>query len=342
MGPYITKNSDATILNHVMKTNIEDICDWVREEDIFVIDRGFRDSLDFLEEMGIQAQMPSFMTKGEKQMPTENANSMQYLKPLSAGDAEKDLDLGSKVLCLYLSKQSRHVSSKSFLLWIRYEAGEICGWYCKCRAGARVVGMCAHVAAMWYVGYARHHKEGKLGVRDWDKKGMYVKIKAKVEKALSEVKASQDEGQSREVLPADVLTRVSEYVPEIVEYIKKIMDNGYGYESNRSVYFDTAAFDAAEGHSYAKIVPEAYGDKAALNEGEGELTVSAERQEEKRNPTDFVLWKASKPGEPSWDSPWGKVDNEQFSGLCEDHSVLSLRICLIVSQFSLYLGIFLN
>lgn len=188
---------------------------------------------------------------------------------------------------------------------------------------------------------------------DPDKKGMYVKIKAKVEKALSEVKASQDEGQSRErlcvdgkdvlcdwldkthgsevtdnsifarlpqffeedfhkdmealnVLPADVLTRVSEYVPEIVEYIKKIMDNGYGYESNRSVYFDTAAFDAAEGHSYAKIVPEAYGDKAALNEGEGELTVSAERQEEKRNPTDFVLWKASKPGEPSWDSPWGK------------------------------------
>lgn len=79
MGPYIAKNNDATILNHVMKTNIEDICNWVREEDIFVIDRGFRDSLDFLEEMGIQAQMPSFMTKGEKQMPTENANSSRLV-----------------------------------------------------------------------------------------------------------------------------------------------------------------------------------------------------------------------------------------------------------------------
>lgn len=45
------------------------------------------------------------------------------------------------------------------------------------------------------------------------------------------------------------------------------------YESNKSVYFDTAAFDAAEGHSYAKIVPEAYGDKAALNEGEGTYNV---------------------------------------------------------------------
>lgn len=78
-GPYITKNNDLTALNHVMNTNIEDICDWVREEDIFVIDRGFRDSLDFLEEIGIQAQMPCFMTKGEKQMPTENANSSRLV-----------------------------------------------------------------------------------------------------------------------------------------------------------------------------------------------------------------------------------------------------------------------
>lgn len=65
--------------------------------------------------------------------------------------------------------------------------------------------------------------------------------------------------------------------------------------------------------------------------------MSAERQDEKRNPTDFVLWKASKPGEPSWDSPWGKVDNEKFSGLCEDQGVLTLRISLLVSLLTLYL-----
>lgn len=53
MGFYIVKNNDVIILNYVMKINIEDICDWVREEDIFVIDRGFRDFLDFFEEMGI-------------------------------------------------------------------------------------------------------------------------------------------------------------------------------------------------------------------------------------------------------------------------------------------------
>ncbi|XP_076591244.1 cysteine--tRNA ligase, cytoplasmic isoform X1 [Chaetodon auriga] len=108
------------------------------------------------------------------------------------------------------------------------------------------------------------------------------------------------------VLPPDVLTRVSEYVPEIVEFVKKVVSNGYGYESNGSVYFDTLKFDASPQHSYAKLVPEAVGDQKALQEGEGDLSISADRLSEKKSPNDFALWKASKPGEPSWDSPWGK------------------------------------
>lgn len=108
------------------------------------------------------------------------------------------------------------------------------------------------------------------------------------------------------VLPPDVLTRVSEYVPEIVEFVEKIVSNGYGYESNGSVYFDTAKFDASSKHSYAKLVPEAVGDQKALQEGEGDLSISADRLSEKKSQNDFALWKASKPGEPSWDSPWGK------------------------------------
>uniref|UniRef100_A0A8C4R1K5 Cysteine--tRNA ligase, cytoplasmic n=2 Tax=Eptatretus burgeri TaxID=7764 RepID=A0A8C4R1K5_EPTBU len=108
------------------------------------------------------------------------------------------------------------------------------------------------------------------------------------------------------VLPPDVLTRVSEYVPEIVEFVKKIIDNGYGYESNGSVYFNTAAFDGSTNHTYAKLVPEAVGDQNALQEGEGDLSVLAERLGEKLSPNDFALWKASKPGEPAWSSPWGK------------------------------------
>uniref|UniRef100_A0A3B4T5N6 cysteine--tRNA ligase n=1 Tax=Seriola dumerili TaxID=41447 RepID=A0A3B4T5N6_SERDU len=108
------------------------------------------------------------------------------------------------------------------------------------------------------------------------------------------------------VLPPDVLTRVSEYVPEIVDFVKKIVSNGYGYESNGSVYFDTSKFDASPQHSYAKLVPEAVGDQKALQEGEGDLSISADRLSEKKSQNDFALWKASKPGEPSWDSPWGK------------------------------------
>ncbi|KAK2157413.1 hypothetical protein LSH36_192g03015 [Paralvinella palmiformis] len=108
------------------------------------------------------------------------------------------------------------------------------------------------------------------------------------------------------VRPADVLTRVSEYVPEVIAFVKQIVDNGYGYESNCSVYFNTAKFSQSEDHYYAKLVPEAFGDSTALHEGEGDLSVSEDRLREKRSPNDFALWKASKPGEPSWDSPWGK------------------------------------
>lgn len=108
------------------------------------------------------------------------------------------------------------------------------------------------------------------------------------------------------VLPADCLTRVSDYVPEIVEFIKKVVDRNYAYESGGSVYFDTMRFSEAPSHFYAKLVPEAFGDREALQEGEGDLSVSEERLSEKKSPNDFALWKASKPGEPIWDSPWGK------------------------------------
>ncbi|XP_022083673.1 cysteine--tRNA ligase, cytoplasmic-like [Acanthaster planci] len=108
------------------------------------------------------------------------------------------------------------------------------------------------------------------------------------------------------VLPADVLTRVSEYVPEVIAFTQKIIDNGFGYESNGSVYFTTSKFDNDPNHHYAKLVPEAYGDQEALKEGEGDLCISQDRLSEKRSPNDFALWKASKPGEPAWDSPWGQ------------------------------------
>lgn len=116
------------------------------------------------------------------------------------------------------------------------------------------------------------------------------------------------------VLEPNILTRVSEYVPEIIEYIKKIIDNGYAYVSKSgSVYFNTKVFNDTKHHYYAKLVPEAYDttiDEATFNanmkESEGELSISSDNLQEKINPTDFALWKTSKPGEPYWDSPWGQ------------------------------------
>ena len=67
--------------------------------------------------------------------------------------------------------QSRHVSAKSYMLWIRYDEACVLAWYCKCRVGARVVGVCAHVAAvMWYLGYGRFLEmsaHASIGVRNW-------------------------------------------------------------------------------------------------------------------------------------------------------------------------------
>ncbi|KAH8404070.1 hypothetical protein KR215_009001 [Drosophila sulfurigaster] len=112
--------------------------------------------------------------------------------------------------------------------------------------------------------------------------------------------------KSLNILPPDVLTRVSEYVPQIVAFIQRIIDNGLAYDANGSVYFDVNGFDKREKHHYAKLVPEAYGDTASLQEGEGDLSVTEDRLSEKRSPNDFALWKASKAGEPWWDSPWGR------------------------------------
>ncbi|KAK3925356.1 Cysteine--tRNA ligase, cytoplasmic [Frankliniella fusca] len=119
------------------------------------------------------------------------------------------------------------------------------------------------------------------------------------------------------VLRPNVLTRVSEYVPEIIDYIKKIIERGLAYEAGGSVYFDVAKFDSLENHHYAKLVPEAFGDEKQLQDGEdytmnntcfkyvGDLSVGKDRLNEKKSATDFALWKKSKAGEPSWDSPWG-------------------------------------
>ena len=75
------------------------------------------------------------------------------------------------------------------------------------------------------------------------------------------------------VLHPDSTPRVSEYVPQIVAYVERIVANGFAYEGGGSVWFDVEKYDGAEGdgfrHQYAKLQPGNKGNKKLLDEGEG-------------------------------------------------------------------------
>ncbi|MFW5649240.1 MAG: cysteine--tRNA ligase [Candidatus Alkaliphilus sp. MAG34] len=91
---------------------------------------------------------------------------------------------------------------------------------------------------------------------------------------------------------ADIYPKVTENIEEIIEFIGELMDKGYAYESGGDVYFDVSRY-------------EDYGKLSKQNLEELQLGARVEVSEQKRNPLDFVLWKAAKPGELSWESPWG-------------------------------------
>ncbi|KHN95664.1 cysteinyl-tRNA synthetase [Metarhizium album ARSEF 1941] len=103
------------------------------------------------------------------------------------------------------------------------------------------------------------------------------------------------------VLRPDVITRVTEYMPQIAKFVEQIVDKGFAYEAEGSVYFDIAAFQKA-GYTYARLRPESKNDKALQEEGEGSLSTNLGG---KRGAGDFALWKKSKAGEPYWPSKWG-------------------------------------
>lgn len=70
------------------------------------------------------------------------------------------------ILCAKL--QSRHISAKKYMLWIGFDEMSIKSWFCKCKVGFRVVGMCAHITSViWFLSYAKYKDNQNLGVRNW-------------------------------------------------------------------------------------------------------------------------------------------------------------------------------
>jgi cysteinyl-tRNA synthetase len=86
--------------------------------------------------------------------------------------------------------------------------------------------------------------------------------------------------------------RVTEHIPEIVDYIGQLVEKGHAYEAGGSVWFDVRSWPA-------------YGRLSNRNIDDLQTAVRVELDESKRDPLDFALWKASREGEPAWDSPWG-------------------------------------
>lgn len=94
------------------------------------------------------------------------------------------------------------------------------------------------------------------------------------------------------VLRADHHPKVSEHIPEIIQLIETLIDKGFAYHVNGDVYYNVRAFSG-------------YGKLSGRSLDEMQAGARVEVNETKRDPMDFALWKKAKPGEPSWESPWG-------------------------------------
>lgn len=87
--------------------------------------------------------------------------------------------------------------------------------------------------------------------------------------------------------------RATEHIEDMIVFIQRLIDRGMAYNVDGNVYFDTSAFP-----QYGKLSGQRLEDL--------EAGARIDVDEHKKNPMDFVLWKRQKPGEPAWDSPWGK------------------------------------
>jgi cysteinyl-tRNA synthetase len=109
-----------------------------------------------------------------------------------------------------------------------------------------------------------------------------------VEKYIAEYFADTD---ALNIKRATIYPRATEEIPRILQVISVLLEKGHAYQSEGSVYFRVKSFTG-------------YGKLTHQNADDMRVTATAEA-EKKEDPLDFALWKAVKPGEPCWPSPWG-------------------------------------
>ena len=98
--------------------------------------------------------------------------------------------------------------------------------------------------------------------------------------------------QALGVRHADHEPRATEYIPQMIRLVSTLVERGFAYQVDGDVYYEVRKFGD-------------YGKLSSRNLDELMSGARVEVDERKRDPLDFALWKAAKPGEPSWESPWG-------------------------------------
>lgn len=101
------------------------------------------------------------------------------------------------------------------------------------------------------------------------------------------------------VLDPDIRPKATEEIPAMIELIQELIDGDHAYEVDGDVYFAVRSFPAYGQLSGRNVDEMECGHRELRADGKG-------IEDRKRDPLDFALWKAAKPGEPSWESPWGQ------------------------------------
>ena len=163
-----------------------------------------------------------------------------------------------------------------------------------------------------HIGHARAFVVFDVIVRYFEAVGMdvtyirnYTDVDDKIIKRANELNMSsldladkyirefQNDMQALHVASPTVEPRVTDHMPEIITFVEKLIQKGAAYAEDGDVYFSVESFTA-------------YGKLSGRRLEDMEAGARVDIDERKRNPFDFALWKSAKPGEPSWESPWGK------------------------------------